>query len=314
MEIYIGKNNSKILSKVTKRDLKEDLQLLIGLNKVYKGDLYINFYHIVKGKNKEGNDIKRLDFIYGKRVLVDGYNYIHYIPNEIKESLKGGEEYLYVISTEEGEDIYRFSIEKEMNIFAFIIPFLLGLIILLSVLLLMPEQENNNSPIVETIRDISGEVNQGSIEQKELDEKEVLLNHIQSYSRFVVSSAISIGQNNQCDFVISNPEKTTFQCDLSLSEMNKILEGELTISETGKENIYEFDSVNIIQVSLQNENGEEFYCSPALNPNSYVENIKLTKDIPEGTDSIIAVLKTFNPKGEYLNSFQFTIQVNRLNA
>ena len=89
------------------------------------------------------------------------------------------------------------------------------------------------------------------------------------------------------------------------------MEGELKVYETARENVYEFDSINIIQVSLQDEEGTEFYCSPALKPDTYIDTIELTKEIPEGVNSIYAVLKTYNPNGEYLNSFQFTIQVNR---
>lgn len=309
MQINITKNQKK-LEKITKKDLKDNLSLLIGFEEKYVGDIHISFYHIKKEKNENGEYVKKKVIIYEQSTSISSKNYIHNIPEEILKTLEVGEEYLYSIKTDDEMGEYRFTIEKK-NIFLFIlIPFLLGIIALLSVLLFLPSGENAKNPI-ETLRDVAGEVNSGTPKNYEMSEKDALLNYIQSYSRFVVSSAISVGNGKKCSFEISNPKKTTFQSDLSLEEINSILEGELKVYETGRENVYEFDSINTIQVSLQDADGEEYYCSPALTPDSYVDSIELTKDIPEGTNTILAVLKTFSPKGEYLNSFQFTIQVNR---
>lgn len=309
MQLYIGKNNQETLKKVREKDLKEDLALIVSLHEKYVGDLEINFHHIVKEKDDKGNVVRKRQLIYGKKFEMESRNYIHHIPQEILKSLKVGEEYLFSVITDEEIGEYQFVVEKR-NLLLLLIPILLGIIAILGALLLAPSGADIKNPI-ETFRDIDGDVQSGAPIYEGMSEKEILLNNIQSYSRFVVSSAINVGKNNKCSFEISNPKRTTFQSNYSLEEINRILEGELKVYETARENVYEFDSINIIQVSLQDEEGTEFYCSPALKPDTYIDTIELTKEIPEGVNSIYAVLKTYNPKGEYLNSFQFTIQVNR---
>lgn len=309
MKINIIKNQ-EVLDKIYKKDLKDNLSLYINFSEKYVGDITISFYKIVKEKNENGEYVRKKKKIYEKQISVSGKNYIHNIPEEILKSLEVGEEYLYSIKTDDEMGEYRFKIEKKHILLFILIPVLLGIIALLGVLLFIPKENNIKNP-VETIREIAGDVNSGTPSINERSEKENLLNYIQSYSRFVVSSAINVGSGNKCSFEISNPKKTTFQSDLSLEEINKILEGELNVYETDRSNVYEFDSINTIQVSLQDNEGNEYYCSPALAPDSYINTIELTKSVPESVSTLLAILKTFNPDGEYLNSFQFTIQVNR---
>ena len=300
MNIYIKKEN-KELEKITKKDLKSDLSLHMDLQEKYTGEVSISLYRINKEEDSTENYL-----LYKINKVMDGKNLIHHIPEKILDAITEKEEYLYILKTADEVGEYRFKIQKNYK----------GLLILIPIVLLAglcvfftsnPDIKVSNP--IETIRDVEGEVEQGVPKVSEMSEKDALLHNIQSYSRFVVSSAIKVNSNLECAFEISNPDRTTFQSEYSLDEINKILEGELKVYPTQKEDVYEYDSINTIQVSLQNEAGEEYYCSPALEPDTYIDTVKLSKDIKE--DTVLAIVKTFNDKGEYQNSFQFTIQVNR---
>ena len=297
MKNFIIKNQKR-LDTITKKELKEDLCLYTMFKEKYEGSLSINLF-----------ELGREEYLLHEDLEMKSKNNIYHIPEEIRKGLKVGKEYVFRLKSEDEIGEYSFKVERGSLVFFIAIPVFIGIIGVFSFLLFKPTDMEIKSP-VETLREITGEVNSGTPVNNEVNEKDALMSHIQSYSRFVVSSAINVSNGNTCTFEISNPKKTTFQSDYSLDEINKILEGEIQVNETDRANIYEFDSVNTIQVALQSEAGEEYYCSPALAPDTYINEIELTKSIPATESSVIAVLKTFNPDGEYLNSFQFTIQVN----
>ncbi len=300
MKLYIGKDKNTELTNLKKKDLEEDLFLYILNDELMEDeDLAISLYQHKK---------KELELLYEKTITVKGKMIAYKIPKKLLKELDKGK-YMFMVKRADETAMLNFEIVGNKLFLLILFPLLVGGIIAGSLLLGNDKPVGNNLP-VETIRDVEGTVNSGTPIKTELSEKDALMKNIQSFSRFVISSAISTGNGKECYFEIQNPKRTTFASDKSAEEVNKILEGELTVYETDREGILEYDSINTIQVSLQSLDGEEYYVSPAMSPDSYIDRITLNKEIPESEDTIVAILKTFNPEGIYQNSFQFTIQVN----
>lgn len=300
MKLYIGKDKNTEITKIREKDLDKDLYLFILEDEVMKDEpLEISLYQYKK---------KELEMIFQKTITVNGKLIGYKLPKDFLGELEKGK-YVFMVKRDQVTEMLNFEIVGSKLFLLILLPLLVGGIIAGGLLLGNDRPEGNNLPI-ETLRDVDGDVKSGTPIKTGLSEKEMLLNNIQSFSRFVISSAISTVNGKECYFEIQNPKRTTFASDKSAQEVNKILEGELTVYESDREGILEYDSVNIIQVSLQSKEGEEYYVSPAMSPDSYIDTITLNKEIPANEDTIIAVLKTFTPEGTYQNSFQFTIQVN----